>query len=181
MKTFLTIIAFIGMAKQCSKLEPYHTLDMESHPDYVHKMELTLAEDLNSDDSATAGWAKKFLTEFETGFNGYHPDKSVIEQIKKKCAGLTVKVIGGNWCSDTREQIPRLCKVLYYAQVPASTFEYYRVSRDKKPVADDFAATRTIGAVPEIVIFVNGEEKGRIIEVPQKNMEEDLLRILKLR
>lgn len=178
MKSLLTLIAFIGLAKQCSKYDPYVKLDQNTHPAYVHKMELTLAEDLNSDDSATAASAKQFLEEFETGFRDYHPDKKLVGKLADEAEHIQVKVIGGNWCSDTRREVPRLCKVMYYSGIPVSAYEYYRVDKNKKPLAVDFTAGRSIGLVPEIVIFYKGKEAGSIREIPRKSIEADMLAII---
>ncbi|MCC7298038.1 MAG: thioredoxin family protein [Bacteroidia bacterium] len=179
MKSVAVLFMFLGLAKQCSKIDTYSMLDKNNHPAIVHNMELTLAGDLNSDDSATALWAKEFLAGFETEFKNYHPDKKIIDKLKKFSTEIQVKVIGGNWCSDTKREVPRLCKILYYMGVDANKFEYYRVDRNKKPVEPDFASSRTIGAVPDMVIYKNGTEVGRIVEVPNKTLEKDLLNILK--
>lgn len=179
MKITLALFAFLGLAKQCTKQNPYMQLDKNPHPDYVHNMEITLSDDLNSDDSATAVWAKRFVSTFDQEFQNYHPDKRVIQKLTLLSSDLEVKVIGGNWCSDTRREVPRLCKVLYYMGVDASHFHYYRVDKNKKPVENDFASTRTIGSVPDMVVFKNGIEVGRIIETPEKSIERDLLKILR--
>lgn len=168
-----------GLFRYCSKISPFRELDKNPHPDYIHKMELSLADDLNSDDSATAGWAKKFIDGFEAEFRNYKPDEKTTRAISKYTDKLSVKVIGGNWCSDTRREVPRLCKVLYYSGMSADRYEYYRVTRDKKAVEDDFAAGRKVGLVPEIALFYDGTEVGKITESPKKSLEKDILEILK--
>jgi len=178
MKSIAALFLFIGLAKQCSKVDTYAMLDKNTHPDIVHKMELILANDLNSDDSATADWAKTFMEGFETEFKNYQPDRKTLDKLKKHTEGLEIKVIGGNWCSDTRREVPRLCKVLYFIGVPAESYSYFRVDKLKKPVENDFAATRTIGSVPDIVVFKNGVEVGRIIETPRESLEKDLLALV---
>lgn len=178
MKITLALFVFLGFAKYCTKNDSYAMLDKNMHPAFVHNMELALADDLNSDDSATAVWAKRFVSHFEDDFNAYHPDKKTTTKLQAYKDITEVKVIGGNWCGDTRREVPRLCKVLYYMGLDASKFHYYQVDKEKKPLEDDFAATRKIGAIPDIVVFKNGVEVGRIIEVPEKSIEKDLLKIL---
>lgn len=172
------LFAMAGMAKQCSKHNSNHMIDQNYHAPLVHKMELTLADDLNSDDSATAGWASKFINEIEAEFRSYAPDSRTVKKLISYAPGMEVKVIGGNWCSDTRLQVPRLCRVLNDIGLQTEGFSYFRVDRNKKPVENDFAATRTIGAVPDIIVFYKGKEVGRIIETPQKSLEADLLNLL---
>lgn len=175
MKSVLALMVFAGLAKYCTKYDPYAALDRNPHPDYVHKMEITLADDLNADDSATAATARQFLDEFEIEFRAYQPDKKIIAKLSRYKNDLMIKVIGGNWCSDTRREIPRLCKVLYYTGLPVESYEYYRVSRDKKPLGDDFSATRKVGLVPEIVVYYKEKDLGSIREVPRKSLEADIL------
>lgn len=179
MKSLAALFLFIGLAKQCSKVDTYAMLDKNTHPDIVHKMEMILAQDLNSDDSATADWAKTFMDGFETEFKNYQPDRKVLDKLKKHATEVEVKVIGGNWCSDTRREVPRLCKVLYFMGVSADKYSYFRVDKSKKPVDNDFAASRSIGSVPDIVVYKNGVEVGRIIETPRESLEKDLLALLK--
>lgn len=178
MKFAMLLFAFAGIARQCSKMNPYTMLDNNPHPDYVHQMELTLADDLNSDDSTIAADAALFKTEFEHEFKSYQPDRITLNKLAAYAKETEVKTVGGNWCSDTRMQIPRLCKVLYYMQVPANRFMYYRVDHDKKPVENDFAATISISSVPDMVIFYKGKIAGHIIETPTVSIEKDLLKLL---
>jgi hypothetical protein len=179
MKIFLSVFLFAGLAKYCSKYDPFSRLDAVSHPDYVHKMEILLATDMNSDDSATSKWATDMMQDFEPSFRNYSPSKSIAMKLRAQSSGIAVKVVGGNWCSDTKRELPRLCKVLYYMGVPADSFMYYRVGEDKKAIEQDFAAIWTKGLVPDIVVYRNGKELGHIKEMPRKTMEEDLLQIVR--
>jgi hypothetical protein len=180
-KGLLVAVIFAGTAKYCVKPGTYAKLDKDPHPSYVHHMELILAEDLNSDDSATADWAKGFINGFESGFRSYKPKSCEIRRLQKTKDSLEIKVIGGNWCPDTRREVPRLCKVLYYIGLPVERFSYFRVDRDKKPLADDFAKTHAFKYIPAIVVYWGGKELGQIEESPEKSIEEDLLTILKKR
>lgn len=141
-------------------------------------MELILAHDVNSDDSATALWANDFMKTFEKSFRAYQPDLKLIKKLKKYTDSISVKVIGGNWCSDTRREVPRLCKVLQYMAVPVEKMSYYRVNREKKAIEQDFASTYKFSFVPTIVIYKNGTECGKITENPQKTLEADILAML---
>jgi hypothetical protein len=179
MKSVLLIVAFIGLAKQCSKQDPYAQMELVLNTSFVDDMSKTLNADIHSKDSSISTWASEFLASFEEGFNRYRPDKSVAIKLSKYKSRVGIKVVGGNWCSDTREQVPKLCKVLYYMGVSVDSFHYYQVDKNKKPMEDDFAASWTKGPVPDIMVYLDGIEKGRIIEVPRGRMEEDLLNILK--
>jgi len=141
-------------------------------------MESMLSVDINSDDSATALWAKGFMVQLEPGYRAYKPNLRVIKRLEKYKNRIEVRVIGGNWCSDTRREIPRLCKVLAYMEMPETKLSYYRVNRDKKSVQNDFANQYAFSFVPTIVIYLDGKAAGKIVEVTRLSMEKDMLQIL---
>lgn len=183
MKYLLGIFLVMGSAKYCSKSYPEYEKHLKTlnntHAPMYHKMEKTLGKDAASTDSLTSAWANTFLNEFEKTFNAYYPYKPVMGELyAKKPYGLVVKAVGGNWCSDTRMQVPRLCKVLHLLGISPDNFDYYTVNKEKKPVNDDFASTVKIDRVPLIIFYIDGKEIGRIVENPQKSIEEDLLKML---
>jgi hypothetical protein len=60
----------------------------------------------------------------------------------------------------------------------ATNVEYNRVGRNKKPVDNSFES-EGVGPVPLVIIMgMDGKEIGRIVEVPKKSWEADLLGIL---
>lgn len=169
---------FCLLVSACISHKPYARLDQDPHPSYVHHMEEILADDVNSDDSATRAWANEFMQGFEPAFRAYHPDLKLIGKLKKYTDSLEVQVIGGNWCSDTRRELPRLCKVLYYAGLSTDKMGYYKVDKEKKPLNNDFAKTYTFSFIPTIVVYYKGKEMGKIVEVTRYSMEQDLLNLL---
>jgi hypothetical protein len=178
-KKVLPIIIVCVVAAACVSQREYKHLDKNPHPNYVHYMEQMIAYDLNSDDSATALWANDFMKVYETNFKNYQPDIKVVKKLKKYRDSIEVKIIGGNWCSDTRREVPRMCKVLYYMGMPVDKLSYYKVDRQKKPLSLDFASTYTFLYVPTMVIYKNGKECGKIVETPRTTLEGDLLNLLK--
>lgn len=168
----------MGSARYCSKTDKYTMLDRNTHPDILHRLEMTLATDLNADDSTTAASAARFMEVFEKEFMDYRPDKRICEKLSQRLENVEVKVIGGNWCSDTRREVPRLCKVLYYAGFSAEKFSYFRVDRQKKAVEPDFAAENKVERVPTIFVYRGGKLLGTIVETPEKSLEADLLALL---
>lgn len=177
----MILFALVGMAKQCSKVDEYSkfkgTLNND-HPPIIHKMEQVLAEQSSSDDSATAEWASGFWQNYEKEFNNYYPAHAILHELfySKTKDQMEIHVIGGNWCSDTRREVPRLTKVLHQIGFDPDKFHYYQVDRDKKAIAKDFAAGHPVTLVPTIFIYVNGVEKARILENPRESWEKELLR-----
>lgn len=150
-------------------------LTKDSHPPIVHKIEMTIAADINSDDSATATWAKIFMEKFEQNFSNYKPNYRTIQKLKNHKDSFTIKVIGGNWCSDTRLEVPRLCRVLYEIDFNPNSIEYYRVAKNKHAIDSDFAQTVTVTKVPMVILYKHGKQIGHFLEHPVKSIEKDLL------
>ena len=154
------------------------------------KSEVALAhlQGFNQDgDSALRADAALFLQEMEGEYMSYEPTISVIKSLdsvlrakQEAAAGrpsrIDLLMIGGNWCSDTRMGLPRLCKVLdvlmsstegnvvrnreelEYAGV-LIRLDYRRVNRDKKLIdgalaGDVFFGQKSvvIGRVPEVCV-----------------------------
>lgn len=119
-----------------------------------------------------------FGTDFAPNHDAYVPDARVTEQLNGLCAGITVVVILGTWCSDTREQLPRFIKITETLGDPFQEFVMIGVDRDKK--AGDLDISRyKVEKVP-VFIFMRGDsEIGRITETPSVTLEADMLNILK--
>lgn len=154
------------------------------------KSEVALAhlQGLNQDgDSALRADAALFLQEMEQEYMAYEPNAAVIkaldsvlrvrtEAMAGRPSQIDLLMIGGNWCSDTRMGLPRLCKVLDVLM--ASTegnvvrnrevleyagavirMDYRRVNRDKKLIDGAFAGDLFFGGksvvisrVPEVCV-----------------------------
>ena len=154
------------------------------------KSEVALAhlQGLHQDgDSALRADAALFLQEMEGEYMSYEPNATVIkaldsvlrarhEAMAGRPSRIDLLMIGGNWCSDTRIGLPRLCKVLdvlmsstegnvvrnreelEYAGV-VIRLDYRRVNRDKKLIdgalaGDVFFGQKSvvIGRVPEVCV-----------------------------
>lgn len=154
------------------------------------KSEVAMAhlQGFNQDgDSALRADAALFLQEMEGEYMSYEPNAAVIKALDSvlrqrteamvgRPSRIELLMIGGNWCSDTRMGLPRLCKVLdvlmsstegnvvrnreelEYAGV-LIRLDYRRVNRDKKLIdgalaGDVFFGHKSvvIGRVPEVCV-----------------------------
>jgi len=125
-------------------------------------------------------YAGEFLNVLLVNYESYAPDSAIIVDLKRIEQPFMIRVFGGNWCSDTHAGVPALYKVLDQMGLNAQRIEYTRVGKNKIPV-DLRPATldEGVGPVPLIIVMNNqGKEIGRIIEVPKKSWEKDLLTIL---
>ena len=147
----------------------------------LEKLKLQLLEQSLVQDSIQKTEASLFLGKLEPNFQGYTMDMNAIlglEQQSATFSTLTIKIYGGNWCSDTHEGVPGLLKVLDKIGFDAKHLEYHYVSRDKSEV-DCAPANFQINSVPWIRIYRDNELLGEIIEFPRTTWEGDLLKILK--
>ena len=110
----------------------------------------------------------------------YQPDPAAIETLAGARLRYRVTVAMGTWCSDSREQLPRLQAVLEKLG-RSSPFEPPRligVDRTKQAPEALFPFGE-VELVPTIVVSLEGSEVGRIVETPTSGaVEKDLVRIL---
>jgi len=119
-----------------------------------------------------------FNSAFRKEYNTYAPDKEIINQFTSLLDGVTVTIVMGTWCSDSREQVPRFIRTI---DIPGHSFSepvIICVDRDKK-AGDVSLEGLNILKVPTFIVYYNCRELGRIIESPQTTMEKDFLDILK--
>jgi thiol-disulfide isomerase/thioredoxin len=116
-------------------------------------------------------WYKKEYDDYQ--FN----TDAVNQLIDKDKSGISIKIIMGTWCPDSRREIPRLMRILDIWQFPASNLTFIGVDDAKNsPVAE--YNKLDIQKVPTIIIYKNNVEAGRIIEIPVTSLEQDMVKIL---
>jgi hypothetical protein len=110
----------------------------------------------------------------------YVPEERWLQVLRSAVLRYELTVAMGTWCSDSREQLPRLQKVLA-ALGQQSPFEAPRliaIDRSKTIDARDWPFG-VVELVPTIAVSTGGREIGRIAEAPASGrIEEDLVRIL---
>ena len=119
---------------------------------------------------------KKYYNEwFDANYRDYHPDNQLINKLKPVINDYQIVILMGTWCPDSRLQVPVLCKVLDEAGYRNQPDIYFvpRPYKHYKP-----AKKHKIIRVPTIIVYKDGQEKGRIIEYPMKSIEADLLKIM---
>jgi thiol-disulfide isomerase/thioredoxin len=95
----------------------------------------------------------------------------------KNKAGITIKIVMGTWCSDSRREVPRFIRILDIWQFPLSDVTFIGVDDAKLSPVSDYDKLK-IGKVPTIIIYKNNIEAGRIIEIPATSLEQDMVNIL---
>ncbi len=112
---------------------------------------------------------------FEKGYNDYELDTATLDSIKNRQFAMTIVL--GTWCPDSRREVPRMFKILDYLSIPDSNITIICVDRSKKAGKTDIS-NLNIERIPTFIVYINGQEKGRIVERPKTTLEQDLKTIL---
>ena len=119
-----------------------------------------------------------FNSSFRNEYDRYTPDQEIVSQVASLLDEITITIVMGTWCSDSREQVPRFMKILNLSGYSVSDPVIICTDRNKK-AGDLSLEGLDILKVPTIIIYHSKRELGRIIETPQTTLEQDFLAILK--
>lgn len=115
---------------------------------------------------------------FLSGIKAYTPKKPVIDSLKSY-TDFSIVIVLGTWCSDTKEQLPKMIKVLEAINMSEKNLQLIAVGREKK-VKKKYARFQA-ESVPTFFVIRSNDIIGKIIEAPAKSMEEDLLAMLQIK
>jgi thiol-disulfide isomerase/thioredoxin len=116
---------------------------------------------------------------FYKGYDEYHPDAESMKKLEgEKKDGLTISVVMGTWCPDSRREVPRFMKILDSWQFPADKVTFIGVDNAKLSPIGGYDQLE-IHRVPTFIICRNNVEAGRIIENPVTSLEQDMVNILR--
>ncbi|HZY26606.1 MAG TPA: thioredoxin family protein, partial [Bacteroidales bacterium] len=90
---------------------------------------------------------------------------------------ITIKVVMGTWCPDSRREVPRFMKVLNLWHFPVSKLTFIGVDNEKKSPVGEYVNLGIV-RVPTFIVYKNNIEAGRIIENPSTSLEQDIVNIL---
>ena len=110
-------------------------------------------------------------------YNNYQLDYETLDSLEGKLDNINIKIVFRSTCSDSREQLPRLFKILNELNYNVNTITLIGVNREKQGLSNE-AEGLDIEFVPTIIFYKDGNEIGRIVETPYESLEKDLLKIL---
>ena len=119
-----------------------------------------------------------YSTWYIKGFDEYQVNSAAINNlldINKQ--DITIKVVMGIWCPDSRREVPRFMRVLDAWHFPAVKVTFIGVDDAKKSPVGEYTKL-DIQRVPTFIIYKNNIEAGRIIENPATSLEQDMVNIL---
>ncbi|HLN20377.1 MAG TPA: thioredoxin family protein [Bacteroidales bacterium] len=115
---------------------------------------------------------------FVEGYDDYFPETDVVNRLLDiPMDDVTIKIVMGTWCPDSRREVPRFVKILDMIRFPAEKITFVGVDMDKRSPVGKFEELK-IERVPTIIFYKKNIEAGRIIEVPQSSLEQDMVKIL---
>ena len=121
----------------------------------------------------------QFNSWFNAEYDSYKPDKKVIKALIKKIPeDLSIVIVMGTWCSDSRREVPRFHKICDIIGIKPETLIRIAINRAKTTEHVNMEHLK-IERVPTFIIYRLHKEVGRIIETPTQSLEKDLLEIIK--
>jgi|GEM_PF-973339 len=107
----------------------------------------------------------------------YEPNERIVLGLKNFEKSARIRVFVGTWDAKGKPVVAEFLKILETAGNPMISVDWIGVSRDlKEPAAD--LKSYGVRKVPTIIVWVDGEERGRIVETPQTTVDEDLAGLL---
>ena len=111
-------------------------------------------------------------------YDNYELDVETAKKIKKLInRKISIKVIMGTWCSDSRDNVPGFFKLMDYLKFNNRRVELIGLDVDKKNPNEDELKYDIIN-IPTFIFYKNGEEINRIVELTIESIEKDILKIL---
>ncbi|MBN2666007.1 MAG: thioredoxin family protein [Bacteroidales bacterium] len=108
----------------------------------------------------------------------YNPDATVICQLRNTIGDdLSILIVLGTWCPDSRREVPRFMKIVEEAGFPVERIVFVGVDITKLAPVGGYD-TLNIERVPTFIFLRNKVEAGRIIETPVTSLEQDMQSIL---
>jgi hypothetical protein len=115
---------------------------------------------------------------FIKGYEEYNIRAEVLDRILKiPTDGLSIKIVLGTWCPDSRKQVPRFMKIIDAWSFPEKDITYIGVDDAKISPVGEYSQLG-IERVPTFIFYKNNIEAGRIIENPLTSLEQDIVNIL---
>lgn len=90
---------------------------------------------------------------------------------------ISIKIVMGTWCPDSRREVPRFMKIIDIWQFPYAKITFIGVDNEKRSPVGEYEQLN-IQRVPTFILYKNNIEAGRIIENPVTSLEQDMVNIL---
>lgn len=137
-----------------------------------------------SEQAVAKGWVPVtiFLTDsghesFRDAYQKAKVDTNLTGMMHGLCQGVDVLVFYGQWCVDSKREVPRFMRIVEASGWERGRIRYYALDRSKKS-GDGLTDKYSVELVPTFIFLRNNEELGRIVESPRATLEGDMIQIL---
>lgn len=117
---------------------------------------------------------------FVKNYDAYSVDSATADSLRGRLAGKQLLIFMGTWCGDSRREVPRIFKILDYCGIDPSGVRLIMVGEGDplyKQSPGHEEKGLNIFRVPDLIVYDQGREMGRVIESPVRSLEKDLLAI----
>lgn len=115
---------------------------------------------------------------YESGYNDYAANADTVATLSTALDAVEVEVYFGTWCDDSKQDVPRVIRVLDDAGFSPDRLTMIALSDhpgEFKFSPGGEGRARLIHRTPTIVVTRDGREIGRIVQYALDSIEEDLL------
>ena len=137
-----------------------------------------------SDDSIPVGQFSWTEWQIKAGWddysaNEYTPNSSNVDELNEftQNSNITFIIFTASWCPDSKSETPKIYKLCDMASIQLSNVTLYGVDYDKKEPSGKYADFN-LQKVPTLIVCVDDQEIGRIVEYPVNSWDQDLVDIL---
>lgn len=116
---------------------------------------------------------------FNNGADSYQPDSNAILFLKKHLPDYDLVVLMGTWCEDSQNLVPKLYKTLQLTGYPISKLKLFGVDRAKEAKFGEHKLYK-VEKVPTIILFRQKQEISRLVEIVEKSIEKDLVKLIEV-
>lgn len=117
-----------------------------------------------------------YSPEYVARVRKYAPDAKVLDRLRKEPRAVTVRIFYGSWCSHCTVLVPFALKVEQELRSSKIRFEYVGVSR--RFLTDPELKKVGVKKIPTAVVYVGGQEIGRILGDESWEKPESALRAI---
>lgn len=121
--------------------------------------QLTLASRESLTGPQTAGALTEYDPSYARGAEQYEPNSNLVEELKGHSRPVRVQVFFNSKCSACKQMVPRIIKLDRVLEDSAVEFDYYGAPDDYQ---DPELEAKGVSGVPTGIVYVGGEEVGRI-------------------
>ena len=118
---------------------------------------------------------------FNKNYEEYKPNKTIINDIASELKNYSITLFMGTWCGDSKQEVPKLYKVLEASNYPIDQLTVIAISSEPnmyKQSPNHEEAGLNIHRVPTVIFYKEGKEINRIVEYPITTFEEDIQNII---